>query len=692
MRVATDVGGTFTDLVLCREDAHGAITGVSTVKVDTTPPDFERGVLDALRTADVAMDGLGLFVHGTTVVINALTERKGVVTGLITTEGFRDVLEIGRSNRPDLFNFAFRKPVPFVPRHLRREVPERLDVKGRVVREPDLSGLPAILDDFRAAGVEAVAVCLLHAYRNPAHEAAVAAEIARLWPEVTVTASHAVTREWREYERTSTAVLSAYVKPAAGRYLDRLRQRLEADGFRGRAYVMQSNGGIATLAAARANPIAMVESGPVGGMLAAAALGRLIGEPDVIALDIGGTTAKCTLIQGGEPRITTDYWIEQTPRTPGYAIKTPVIDIVEIGNGGGSIAWVDAGGALHVGPKSAGSTPGPVAYGRGGTEPTTTDANLLTGRINPDRFAGGAIVPDLPAVEAAFARVGSAFGADAVATARGVIRIANANMVNALKLVSLNRGHDPRDFALVAFGGGGAMHAAQLAAELAIPRVVIPVHAAVFSALGMLMSDLRRDYIRTRILRLDTAPPAELASLFDELAAEAGADFGEDGFAPETVLLTRHVDARYLGQEHTVKVPVPAGPLDAVAIADLVEAFHAAHRRAYTFALDAPVEIVNAHLVGVGQIAKLDLPPRPVTGRTVETARTGARRVDYDVDGIHDAAVYDRDALEPGMTLDGPALVEEGATVAVVPPGWTVRVDTFGNLILDRRTGGTPER
>lgn len=683
-RVATDVGGTFTDLVLCHEDAHGTITGLSTVKVDTTPPRFEEGVLEAMRRAGAAIDGLSLFVHGTTVVINALTERKGVVTGLITTEGFRDVLEIGRSNRPDLFNFAYRKPASFVPRYLRTEVRERIDSKGTVITPVDLSGLPAIIEMFKAAGVEAVAICLLHAYVNPAHEAEVAAEVARLWPGVPVVASHAVTREWREYERTSTAVLSAYVKPAAGRYLDGLERHLGAGGFRGRAYVMQSNGGIATLPSARDNPIAMVESGPVGGMLAAAALGRLIGEPNLIALDIGGTTAKCTLIKDGEPRVTTDYWIEQTPRTPGYPIKTPVIDIVEIGNGGGSIAWVDAGGAMHVGPRSAGSMPGPVAYGRGGTEPTTTDANLITGRINPQRFAGGAIEPDIAAVDEAFAALGSKVGTDGIAAARGVIRIANANMVNALKLVSVNRGHDPRDFALVAFGGGGAMHAAQLAAELSIPRVVIPVHAAVFSALGMLMTDLRRDYIRTRILRLDAQMADTLESLFAELEGNASADFGNDGFDPARLRTTRHVDARYLGQEHTVKVAVPDGPMDGGRIAALIAAFHAAHRQAFSFALDAPVEIVNTHLVALGVVSKLALPKLTPSGRSSADARVGTRRVDYDVDGIHDAAVYDRDRLEAGMVLAGPALVEEGATVTVVPPGWKVAVDGYGNLTLDR--------
>src|SRR6185437_6621635 len=353
---------------------------------DTTPPDFERGVLDVIAKAGLQVDDVAFLAHGTTVVINALTERKGVKTALITTAGFRDSLEIARGNRPDYFNLHYEKPAPFVPRYLRREVPGRLTHDGRE-REPlDLSGLPAIVDDFKTEGVQAVAICLLHAYADPSHEQVVLERVRELWPDVSAVASHQITREWREYERTSTAVLSAYVQPVAERYLSRLADGVRAQGFGGQLYIMQSNCGVDSVEKTKEIPITMVESGPASGFWGAAELGRLIGEPNVLALDIGGTTAKCSLIEGGHVKIISDYWIERSRRSAGYPIMVPVVDLVEIGNGGGSIAWVDEFGKLHVGPQSAGAQPGPASYGRGGTEATTTDANLELGRINKDYF------------------------------------------------------------------------------------------------------------------------------------------------------------------------------------------------------------------------------------------------------------------------------------------------------------------
>ncbi|MBN9059277.1 MAG: hydantoinase/oxoprolinase family protein, partial [Rhizobiales bacterium] len=375
IRVATDVGGTFTDLVYFETDNATGRQTIRTAKSDTTPPNFEQGVLNVLAKADVDPADIAFFAHGTTVVINALTERKGARTALITTEGFRDVLEIARGNRPDFFNLQYVKPQPFVPRYLCREVPGRIAYTGEERSPLDLSGLPAILEDFRAEGVEAIAICLLHSYADPSHEEAVAAEIRRLWPEVSVVASHQITREWREYERASTAVLSAYVQPVASRYLGRLEDGLASKDFGGQLYVMQSNCGVDSLSATREIPITMVESGPASGFWGAAELGRIIGEPNVLALDIGGTTAKCSLIENGHVKIMTDYWIERDRTSSGYPIMVPVVDLVEIGNGGGSIAWVDDFGKLHVGPQSAGAKPGPAAYARGGIEATTTDAN-----------------------------------------------------------------------------------------------------------------------------------------------------------------------------------------------------------------------------------------------------------------------------------------------------------------------------
>ena len=507
LRVATDVGGTFTDLVTFATDAEGRQT-IRTAKSDTTPPNFEQGVLNVLARGGLTPRDIAFFAHGTTVVINALTERKGARTALITTEGFRDILEIARGNRPDFFNIRYRKPAPFVPRQLRFEVPGRLTYKGEERAPLDLSTLPAIVARLRAEGIEAVAICLLHAYANPAHEIALAEAFRGLMPEASVVASHQITREWREYERSNTAVLSAYVQPVAEAYLTRLQSAMEAGGFDGQLYVMQSNCGVDSLEATRAIPITMVESGPASGFWGAAELGRLIGAPNVLALDIGGTTAKCSLIENGQVTIKTDYWIERDLKTAGYPIMVPVVDLVEIGNGGGSIAWVDAFDRLHVGPRSAGAKPGPAAYGRGGTDATTTDANLALGRIDPLYFCGGTIEADMAAVNAALDALAARLGTGRAEAARGILRIANNNMVNALKLVSLNRGHDPRDFTLVVFGGGGAMHGAELAADLGCRSIVIPRGAAVFSAWGMMMSDLRRDYFLTRLIAGDTAEAA----------------------------------------------------------------------------------------------------------------------------------------------------------------------------------------
>ncbi len=410
LRAATDVGGTFTDLVAFSTDPETGRQEILTAKAGTTPPDFERGVLDVLSKSGITIADVGFLAHGTTLVINAITERKGVKTGLITTAGFRDSLEIARGNRPDYFNLHYQKPPPFVPRYLRREVPGRLAHDGRERAPLDLSGLPSIVEDFRADGVEAVAICLLHAYADPSHEEAVLAGVRELWPEVSVVASHQITREWREYERTSTAVLSAYVQPLAEQYLTRLAAGVRASGFDGQLYIMQSNCGVDSVEKTREIPITMVESGPASGFWGAAELGRLIGEPNVLALDIGGTTAKCSLIEGGHVKVISDYWIERSRLSAGYPIMVPVVDLVEIGNGGGSIAWVDDFGKLHVGPQSAGAVPGPAAYGRGGTEATTTDANLELGRINRDYFCGGELDADMAAVGEALDAVAGATG------------------------------------------------------------------------------------------------------------------------------------------------------------------------------------------------------------------------------------------------------------------------------------------
>ena len=522
MRIATDIGGTFTDLVLYDFDKNtGEFKNIRTAKTDTTPPNFERGILNALEIGKIDLSEVAFLAHGTTVVINALTERKGAKTGLITTKGFRDVLEIARANRPDLFNFNFVKQAPFVPRYLRLEVRERMNYKGEVFEKLHKEDVKEAVEIFQKEGVESIAVCCLHAYQNPIHEQEIALYLKKLLPNIPVICSYEVNREWREYERTSSTVLSAYVTPTTRTYLNRLDQELRTKGLSGSPFIMQSNGGITTIEAVKQNPITIVESGPASGMLGAAELGKVMNRKNLIVLDIGGTTAKCSLIENGQLKITTQYKIDHSRTKAGYPIQTPVIDIIEIGNGGGSIAWVDAGGKLHVGPQSAGALPGPAAYGKGGKTVTTTDANLLLGRIHPDFFLGGKMPPDTKNMEAAFQKMEKQLGLPAHQIAKGILDVANANMVNALKLISVNKGYDPRDFSLVVIGGGGAMHAVYLADELQISEIIIPINAGVFSAYGMLMSDLRRDFLRTDVKTVSKDNLPVFQSILNEMQEDA---------------------------------------------------------------------------------------------------------------------------------------------------------------------------
>lgn len=675
MRVATDIGGTFTDLVYVDDEGKLGIA-----KSHTTPPNFEQGVMDVIEKSDIDESSIETFIHGTTVIINALTERKGAKTGLITTRGFRDVLEIARGNRPDLFNIQYQKPKPFVDRYLRQEVTERVNYKGEVLTALHTDEVKEIVEYFQNQGVEAIAIAYLHSYRNPEHEKETARLVKELWPEVAVTASHEVTKEWREYERTNTATLNAYVKPNATSYINKLNQKLVEHNTDSNNFIMQSNGGTTTFEQGKEVPINIVESGPVAGIYGAAVLGEMIGEKNIIAFDIGGTTAKCSLIENGEVKVSTDYYIERDDRRAGYPIKTPVVDIVEIGNGGGSIAWIDEAGALKVGPHSAGSVPGPVAYGQGGAEPTTTDANLLTGRLSPSNFDYDV---NLNLVEEAMEKkIASNFSMTAVEAALGIIRIANSNMLNALKLISIRKGHNPKDFTLVAFGGGGSMHAPALAKELGVKKVVVPIASPVFSAWGMLMTDLRHDYINTYIRRLNDINLDEVNNQWSQLEEEAFEQFANEGVDESRVEFNRFADMRYLGQEHTVKVPVPEGVWMEDTINEVIARFHELHEKNYTFKLEeSPTEIVNLHMTGFGHVDKPRLSKMAEKGR-VEEAIKETRSVYFEEKEWVEVNVYDRDKLPFEGTIEGPAIVEEKAATTVVYPGQKVYTDVYGNLII----------
>ena len=677
MRVATDIGGTFTDLVAVDDQGKTILT-----KSHTTPPNFEEGVIKVIQKSGVCPQEIKDFIHGTTTIINALTERKGAKTALITTKGFRDVLEIARCNRPDLFNMVFAKPRPFIPRYLRKEVEERVSFDGKIVTPLNEDDIRTAVEYFKKEKVEAIAVCYINSYANDEHEKRTVELIRKLWPEVFVTSSIEVTKEWREYERMSTIALNSYVMPVASSYIDNLDRRLKEAGCHAKEYIMQSNGGTTTFEQAKQTPINMVESGPVAGVYGSAILGKMIGERNIIAFDVGGTTAKCSLIDNGEVKVTTEYRIERTESYAGYPIMAPVVDIVEIGNGGGSIAWIDEAGSLKVGPQSAGAVPGPVAYGIGGTEPTTTDACLVTGRLSAENFDNQV---DMDAVRAAIQeKVGDAFGMDTDEAAMSILRVAEANMYNALKLISVRRGYDPRDFTMVAFGGGGPTHCAYLAKELNIRKVIVPIAAPVFSAWGMLMTDVRHDYIQTNIRRMNEVSAEELNDMWEGLLSQAQEQFEKEDIPKENIVCNYIADMRYMGQEHTVKVNVPPIPWSEETKEEIIQRFHDTHEHFYTFRLtDTPTEIVNLHLVAYGRLTKPELAKIPPQEGPVENAKKEIRKVYFAEDGWMDTPVYLREKLGRGAVLDGPVIVEEAAASAVAAKGQRITVDDYGNLIIE---------
>ncbi len=678
IRLATDVGGTFTDLVAYEPGSRRLITA----KTLTTPTDPSQGVLTAIADSAVEAQAVAFLIHGGTTVINALTERKGAKTALITTAGFRDVLEIGRGNRPDLYNLRFRSPEAFVPRALRFEVAERIDWQGRVLEPLDEAALQSIAEACREAGVEAIAIALLNSYANPEHEERAKAAIAAAWPEVSLTASSEITRAWREYERSNTAVLNAYVRPVMARYLGRLESALSQRGFRPPYLAMLSNGGSADFDWAAEQPLQMVESGPAGGLSGAAAVGRAAGVSNIISLDIGGTTAKCSLVQDGEPKVGTSYSLERSRTNPGYPLLMPVVDIVEIGAGGGSIAWVDDSGSLQVGPQSAGADPGPACYARGGEDPTVTDAKLLTGVLDPARFAAGRMALDLQAATEAMTRLAERLDLAVAEAALAVIRIAEANMINALQLISVQRGHDPRDFALLVSGGGGAMHGAALARELGAAEILVPPHAGIFSAWGMLATVPRLDQEQALHTAFNEESLAETASGFREMEVAAAAHFAR--FAAEAGMTHQAaLDLRYRGQEHSVPVPLRS----AASFRDLRLDFDAAHERSYTFALpESEVELVGLRLSSRLDWPTLSLEPLSPDQRPGMLEATARRTLLLAEGRFEGCPVYQRAALPVDEAVSGPCLVEEATTTSLVLPGQELRRDRLDLLRIREAT------
>jgi N-methylhydantoinase A len=670
IRIAVDIGGTFTDVVLFNPVANT----LDTVKVLSTHQDLSIGILQGVQRLAPNLAHLAFFVHGTTAGINAFLERKGAHTALLTTEGFRDVYEIGRANRPDMYNLFYQKPKPLVRRRYIYEVPERMLYDGTAERPLTEEALEPIVEQIAANGFTSVAVCLLHAYANPAHELLVGQVLKERLPGVSVSLSHQVAREWREYERTSTTVINAYIAPIIERYLTSLEDKVQTGGFQERLHVMESNGGVMTSTAAKNNPIQTLFSGPVGGAIGTAALGQLLGESHLICIDMGGTSFDVGLVVSGVPDITTETYLD------GFPVLMPIVNIHSIGAGGGSIAWLEAGG-LRVGPQSAGSEPGPACYGRGGTEPTVTDANVVLGRVDPDYFAGGDYKLYVDPARQAIDSVAKQLDLNVERLAEGIIDIVNANMANAIRAITVGKGIDPREFALVAFGGAGPMHAVALAQELQIPRIIVPNLPGTFSAWGMLQTDIRHDQVQTFYQRVSETGAAALEATFQQMEEGGAERLSEEKVEAGDMRFVRSADMRYVGQEYFVNIPLPSRLTDQ-ALADLPGQFHQAYFTRYGHSNpEEAIEFVNLRVSAIGVLPKGQV---SVTG--VEGQRTKAQPIRrgsaYFGGEWLDTNIYMRDQLQNGQTLSGPAIVLESSCTTVMPPGCHAEVDAFGNIII----------
>ena len=670
--VGIDVGGTFTDLLAI----DPATNEVRLAKVPTTVDNQAIGFMEALAAAALDPALLQAVVHGTTTTTNAVLERKIAKVGLITTKGFRDVLELGRRTRPQPYGLRGTF-TPLIDREVRLEVPERMDADGKVLTALDEAAVADAAKKLLAAGCEAVVIHFLHSYINPAHERRAAEIVRGLWPNAYVTAGHAILSEYREYERGVTAAVNASVQPVLDRYLSRLRTELKAKGYDRDLLVMQGNGGTISSQLIAEAAVNTVMSGPASGVMAAAYTGRASGHPNLITYDMGGTSTDVGLIENAVPQVSGELELEYA-----MPIHVPMVDVHTIGAGGGSIASVDAAGMLRVGPESAGARPGPICYGRGGSEPTITDANLVLGRLNPDKLLGVDHPVTLDHVRGlVLEKVGQRLGLDAGAAAAAILRIANDRMAGAVRLVSLSRGHDPRDFALFAFGGAGPLHATALARELGIPTVLVPVRPGITNALGCVVADLRHDYVRTVNKPLSAVDDATVARIYAEQATEGEATIAREGVAVRELRRVLSADMQFQGQSHILSVGVDSAD---IGVAGLHKAFATAYWRRFGIELpEIPPVLVNLHTAVIGVRPEISLAALAATERaaTLEAAKLGTRRVWFS-DGWHETPVYAREKLPLDATLAGPAILEQLDCTTVVEPGDTVRQDGLGNLLI----------
>ena len=679
LRVGIDSGGTFTDVCLF-DDVTGA---VAVWKVPSTPDDPSRAIAQGTdegvaRVGRTPAD-LGYFGHGTTVGTNALIQHRGVRTGLITTEGFSDLIEIGRQKRPDLYDLQVDKPPQLVTRDLRFGVRERIRHDGTVETPLDEAAVRAIARTLKAAGVKAVAIGFLYGFVRPEHEIRAKDIVLEEFPEAFVSTSHEVAPEFREYERISTAVVNAYLGPVMRTYIQRLADRLKALGVAVAPHLTQSNGGVIGFDMAARLPVRTVLSGPSTGVVAAQAIGKAIGIPNLITFDMGGTSTDVALLRDGEAAVASEANVH------GYPIKAPMLDIHTVGAGGGSIAYVDSGGLLKVGPRSAGADPGPVCYGRGNTEPATTDANVVLQTLNPEYLLGGRMKIDQAKSKQAIQVLADQLGLDLMATAQGIISVVTANMAKAIRVISVQRGHDPRDYALVAFGGAGPLHAARLARELEMKTIVVPRNPGICCALGLLLTDLRADFATTSLMLAEDSHARAVGEIFEGLEQQADHWFAEEHVAHHDRQLRRVVDMRYHGQNYEIAVDLPAGPVTVQSMESLRRGFAEAHTRLYGYAAaEEPVQMVTFRVAAIGVAPKAEFRSEPDAGPDASAALMGTRNVWFpEAEGFVLCPVYDREKLRAGNRIKGPAIVEQMDATTVLLPGMHGFVEPTLNLILE---------
>jgi len=679
LRLSADVGGTFTD-VAAFDDTTGHLRLGKTL---TTPSRLVTGIETGVTKAGAGFSAAQLFLHGTTVAINTILERTGASCALITTQGFRDIYEIGRVNRPESYNLFFQKHTPLIDRDLRFEIRERMDAQGRVLIPLDEDEVRTVAAAAVARGVKAIAILFLHSYRNADHEKRAKRVVEEVYPDLFVTASHELSQEYREYERTSTTAANAYVGPRVRSYLGEMDGHLKETGFEGNFLVVQSTGGLFDLEEARSSCIRMLESGPAAGVIGARTLCANIGLRNAIAFDMGGTTAKAGVIYDGEVLMTGGQLVGGY--ATGLPLQIPMIDIQEVGTGGGSIARIETGGGLRVGPESAGAQPGPVCYGQGGAEPTVTDCNLVLGRIAADRFLGGEMKLDLDGARAALeVKIAKPLDLDPVAAADGVLRIAATKMSHMVRWVTTERGLDAADFALVAYGGAGPLHAAMIARELRIAKVIIPFAPGHFSAYGMLFADLRRDLVNTWFKPLETAAFDDLEALFTAMEKTGAADLARSRDMIVEMRTERGADMRYVGQEHAVTVHLPQSLFEARDRAGIKARFDAVHETRYGYSAPGEkAEIVSLRSATIGLMRKPALEPVGAASDEAQAAFSGKRPVYFAATGMVETPTYDRGRLKAGNRIEGPALIEEHASTTVVEPRDVLTVDAFGNLHIE---------